>query len=556
MLFCLVIDKIGYGKSMIFAFVCHVASVFLTIFAQNYWHLYFGACLCGLAAGTVEAIINPAVATLYPKNKTKMLSILHAGWPGGIVLGGIIILLMGGDVSWKLKVGVLLVPTVVYGLMMLRCKFPVNERVAAGVPYKDMLKEAGALGALIVIFLIMKEIGRVFPISDTVVFTLSKWSYSVTDMVVYGVISLVSVVYLIYTRSLGRWMYVFLLLVMILLAITELGTDGWIKELRDPAMKKLGLDGGWILIYTATIMMVLRFCIGPIVKALKPLGVLLASALFAAVGLFLLSDAQMAGWILITATIYGIGQTFFWPVTLGVVAERFPKGGALSLNAIAGVGMLGVGIFGGPLLGRIQDTSIERNLKTEGHVHTEYISPKAKKSVLGDYYALDGGKVQKLTFQVQLHDAAQKVFESQTRPAEAAALTAALGADKDYKALVVKTYEAMVEEVPDKSKLPAFDKLYAALKDKGLLLDAGQYKVAKADFDKVDGAVTIGKQDAMAQIAILPLIMAACYLGLIIYFRRKGGYTVVELTAEGTKVGEHKPTVAEEVADEEATPSE
>ena len=83
-LFSLVIDKIGYGKSMIFAFACHAMSTVLFFFANGYLMLYFGSLLAGLAAGTVEAVINPAIASIYPKEKTKWLSILHAGWPGGI----------------------------------------------------------------------------------------------------------------------------------------------------------------------------------------------------------------------------------------------------------------------------------------------------------------------------------------------------------------------------------------------------------------------------------------------------------------------------------------
>ena len=49
--------------------------------------------------------------------------------------------------------------------------------------------------------------------------------------------------------------------------------------------------------------------------------------------------------ILIAATLYALGKTFFWPTTLGTVSEQSPKGGALTINAIAGVGMLGVGIL-------------------------------------------------------------------------------------------------------------------------------------------------------------------------------------------------------------------
>ena len=67
--------------------------------------------------------------------------------------------------------------------------------------------------------------------------------------------------------------------------------------------------------------------------------------------------------ILAAATLYGLGKTFFWPTMLGVVAEQFPKGGALTLNTCGGVGMLAVGVLGAPFLGYIQDTKVDRDLK-------------------------------------------------------------------------------------------------------------------------------------------------------------------------------------------------
>src|SRR4028118_2373218 len=88
-LFSLIIDKIGYKTAMIFAFVCHVASAIITIFADGYWMLYLGTFIVALGNGTVEAVVNPVVATMFPKQKVKWLSILHAGWAGGLVLGGI-----------------------------------------------------------------------------------------------------------------------------------------------------------------------------------------------------------------------------------------------------------------------------------------------------------------------------------------------------------------------------------------------------------------------------------------------------------------------------------
>jgi len=92
-LFSLVIDRIGYGRALTFSFVCHVLSAVITIFATGYPMLYWGTFLLALGNGTVEAVINPVVATVYSREKTKWLTILHAGWPGGMVLGGLLILI-------------------------------------------------------------------------------------------------------------------------------------------------------------------------------------------------------------------------------------------------------------------------------------------------------------------------------------------------------------------------------------------------------------------------------------------------------------------------------
>lgn len=138
----LVVDRIGYKRAMGFGFVCHVLSALILMTAGGYASLYWGTFIFALAGGIVEGVINPVTATLYPKNKTHYLNILHAGWPGGMVLGGLLVITLGsagGEDSWRWKMGIYLIPTLIYGWMMLREKFPVQERVAAGISYLDML---------------------------------------------------------------------------------------------------------------------------------------------------------------------------------------------------------------------------------------------------------------------------------------------------------------------------------------------------------------------------------------------------------------------------------
>ena len=181
---------------------------------------------------------------------------------------------------------------------------------------------------------------------------------------------------------------------MIPLATTELGTDGAISGLMEEPMKAAGYNGLWVLIYTSAIMMVLRFWFaGPIVAKLGPLGLLATSAVLAIAGLYLLSSATGLTMIFVFATLYGFGKTFFWPTTLGVVSEQCPKGGALTLNAIAGIGMLAVGILGGPVIGKMTEDSIKASVEASTSADTYKSISNDSTYFLGDYTAVDASKV-------------------------------------------------------------------------------------------------------------------------------------------------------------------
>lgn len=376
-LFSLIIDQIGYKVAMWVGLLCHTLSTALILMADGYWMMYLGTFVLALGSGTVEAYINPVVATVFRRDKTKWLNILHAGWPGGLVIGGLIAIALGADVYWKYKIALISIPTVVYAVMLWNERFPVNERVAAGVTYRDMLREVGAAGALIISALIVMEVGRVFGFSLGLEIAL--------------IVALTGA-YAAVTRSVGRPLFILFLLIMMPLATTELGVDSWITSLMEGEMTSLGIAAGWVLVYTSIIMVVLRFMAGPIVHRISPLGLLACSAALACVGLLALSTATGA-MILVAATLYGVGKTFFWPTTLGVVAEQFPRGGALSLNAVAGVGMLAVGVVGAPFLGYVQDRAIDANLfATAPGLHQEYVTEKD--GLFGSYQALDTESVQ------------------------------------------------------------------------------------------------------------------------------------------------------------------
>jgi MFS family permease len=347
-LFSLIIDKVGYKFSMIFAAVCQIIWAIMGIVGLNIAQggdpeagakmLYWGGLILALGNGTVEAFINPVVATMFTKDKTKWLNILHAGWPGGLVIAGIIVIVMGPQTSWAIKLGIIIIPAIIYLLVLIKQTFPVQERVASGVSYKEMLSEFGVFGAAVVAVLIYLQLVTEFPDLQSVWIGLC-----IAFIAAFG----------FYTQSLGRGLMGILILIMIPLATTEIGTDGWISGIMAEAVT---FHAGWILVYTSIIMMGLRFLAGPIVHALNPLPLLILSSVLAIAGLAALAGAGAAGvgMIFVAATLYALGKTFFWPTMLGIVSEQTPKGGALTLNAVSGIGMLAVGVLGFPLIGAIQ----------------------------------------------------------------------------------------------------------------------------------------------------------------------------------------------------------
>lgn len=400
--FSLIVDRIGYGRCMVFAFLGHTISAVITMTATSFEQLYVGTLIFALANGTVEAVINPVTATLYSRNKTQYLNILHSGWPGGLVLGGLLFILLG-NLDWKWQIGLYLIPTAVYGVMMLGQKFPVQERVASGVSYADMLREFGWGSCLIVSYFVVYAFDSVFASLGMYSGTIAWWLALVLALVP-------TIGFAAAYKSFGRPMFVFLLLVMILLATTELGVDSWITNLMTPVLAQYSQYGGlWLLIYTSFIMFVLRLSAGPIVHRISPLGLLATCAALASLGLFWIANAgTAASMIFMAGTLYGIGKTFFWPTTLGVVTEQFPKGGAMTINAIAGVGMISVGVLGGPLLGTIQDDALDRRLRSEAPAVHVKVAGEPQSAYLMEFQPVDRAKV------ATLPDDEQKIIKDIT----------------------------------------------------------------------------------------------------------------------------------------------
>lgn len=276
-----IVDIIGMKRLLVLAFIFHLAGIVLTIYATGYWSLFFSTLLIGIANGTVEASCNPLVTALYPNNKTTKLNHFHLWFPGGIVIGTLIVFLFNKiGLGTNLQVGMMLIPTILYGYFFSKLEFPETERVSSGVSATDMYK------------------------------------------------------------SLLNPLFIFMIICMFGTAITELFTGQWIdvllKNVSDNAILLLTIETG--------IMVIGRAFAGPVVHKFSPSGVLLISAVLAAAGLYLLGHTT-GNILFVGAIIFGIGVCYFWPTMLGFVAENLPKTGAVGLNLMGGAGMFAVSVY-------------------------------------------------------------------------------------------------------------------------------------------------------------------------------------------------------------------
>jgi MFS family permease len=372
LVFSPICDSIGMGRVLALAWLSHLVGILGTIFAKDiaaqgfiqsamsglgnaashlplvphepgtntaFWVLWIATFLVGAGNGLVEVAINPLSATVYPDQKTHKLNVLHAWWPGGLILSGCLALffvnplfgepaqffkykidpeklgvahLLAGLPIWKFKMGLLLVPLLLYGLLSVGQRFPATERVQANISTGTMF-----LQVLRPMFLL--------------------WAFC-----------------------------------MLLTASTELGTNQWQESVlsRTVGADALATLGGakgigtLFLIWTSLLMFVLRFFAGPLAHRFSPVGMLFFSSMLAAGGLYWLSFADNVYMAFAAITVFGLGIAYYWPTMLGVTAERFPKGGALVMGLMGCVGNLAIS-QALPLMGAIYDSYTVNSLPSE-----------------------------------------------------------------------------------------------------------------------------------------------------------------------------------------------
>ena len=298
---CPLLDIIGAKRVVLFSSACFVLGPVLILLAPSmtgidavFGMLNLGMVVCGLAWGGMEASVNPVTAALYPDDKTHRLNQLHAWWPAGLIVGGLlsVLLLTQLALPWQIAVALIPIPAVACAIFALTQPFPKTESSAMGVPFKAMIAEP-------------------------------------------------------FKRP-GFWIFP---LIMLLTASAELAPGSWV----DVALSQtVGMPGILVLVYVSAIMFVMRHFAGPLERKFSDIGLLWFSTIPAGIGLYLLSIASTPVTALIAATLWAVGVCFMWPTMLAAVSRRFPRGGSWAIGIVGVFGALAI-YFVLPQVGKIYD---------------------------------------------------------------------------------------------------------------------------------------------------------------------------------------------------------
>ena len=279
--------SIGPKRIMIFAFFAHTLGILLTIYSGGYIGLLISTFLIGLGNGCTEAACNPMIADGYSgKLMNTLLNRFHMWFPGGIFIGSLVSYGMTEiKLGWEAQIWIILIPTVIYAYLFYGQVFPEPKS-----------KEIASM---------KQNLKAIF---------LSPLFY-------------------------------FICACMTLTAISEFGPGQWAQLV----LAKSGAEPMVILALTAGLMAVGRYFGGEFVHKFDQTGVLLGSAFFTAIGIFLFST-QTGAMAYIAAVFYAIGICYFWPNIIGFVAEKLPLSGALGMSIVGACGMLSSSIWQ-PIIG-------------------------------------------------------------------------------------------------------------------------------------------------------------------------------------------------------------
>lgn len=282
----IVYHTVGGKNIMLFAFIAHMIGIIMTIYSGSYMALLISTLLIGLGNGCTEAACNPMIAETYEGNMmSKMMNRFHMWFPGGIVIGSLL------------------------------SKFMTD----GGVGYQMQL-------AMMII--------------PTVIYAYLFFSSEWPKAIVEEATSLAG-----NFKAMMSPLFLFMAACMALTAISEFGPQQWSSLI----LSKSGAQPMLILALVTGVMAVARYFGGEMVHQFNTTGVLLGSAVLAALGVFLLSTST-GGMAYVAAFVFALGVAYFWPNMIGFIADYIPASGALGMSIVGAVGMFSTSIFQ-PIIG-------------------------------------------------------------------------------------------------------------------------------------------------------------------------------------------------------------
>ncbi len=273
--------SIGPKNIMIFAFFAHTLGIILTIFATGYTGLLISTLFIGLGNGCTEAACNPMIASAYSgRVMNTLLNRFHMWFPGGIVLGSLISLVMTkAELGWEAQIWVIMIPTLIYAYLFYGQPLPKPQN--------------------------------------------------------HEIASLTSNL-----KAMATPLFIFICVCMTLTAISEFGPTQWAQLV----LAKSGAEPMVILALITGLMAVGRYFGGEFVHKFDQTGVLLGSAIFTTIGIFLFST-QTGAMAYVAAVVFAVGVCYFWPNMIGFVAEKIPLSGAIGMSVVGAFGMFSTSIF-------------------------------------------------------------------------------------------------------------------------------------------------------------------------------------------------------------------
>ncbi len=272
--------SVGPKKIMIIAFFAHTLGILLTIYSGGYVGLLISTLLIGIGNGCTEAACNPMIATAYSGKLMNTLLNRFHMW----FPGGIVI---GSLVS----------------LFMTKMDLGWEAQIWIIM-----------IPTVIYAYLFY---GQTFPEPTGEVSSLAS-----------------------NLKAMATPLFIFITACMTLTAISEFGPTQWAQLI----LAKSGAEPMVILALITGLMAVGRYFGGEFVHKFDQTGVLLASAILTALGIFLFST-QTGAMAYVAAVVFATGVCYFWPNMIGFTAEKIPLSGAIGMSIVGAAGMFSTSIW-------------------------------------------------------------------------------------------------------------------------------------------------------------------------------------------------------------------